>query len=90
MKTPNMLYRSPGPLVFEGVSCETTVVDEDDVEAALAEGWNRTWYGAEQDVKDRAAELAANEAEQARIAAELAAVGQGDGTDQAAGKKKSK
>lgn len=79
MKTPNMLYRSPGPENFEGVSCETVIVDEPDVEAKIAEGWNRTWHGAADDAAARtAAQLKANEEEQARIAAELkAAAGKG-------------
>ena len=74
MKNATMLYRSPGPLVFEGVSCETQIVEEDAVEAELAAGWNRTWHGAESNAKERdAAALSANEEAQARVAAELAA-----------------
>jgi hypothetical protein len=72
MKNATMLYKSPGPLVFEGVSCETVVVDEVEVDGKIAEGWNRTWHGAEQDAKDRVvSEIAANEAEQAKVAKQL-------------------
>lgn len=74
MKSPRMLYRCPGPEKFEGVACETTVVDEADVEAMRAEGWHFDWMQADAAQKEAlAAQIAANEAEQARIAAELAA-----------------
>lgn len=76
MKTPNMLYRCPGPETFEGVACETTVVDEDEVEAKLAEGWHRDWVQAGQVAQEAAAQLQANEEEQKRIAEELAKAGQ--------------
>lgn len=73
MKNPNMLYRSPGPENFEGVSCETTIVEDTDVDAALADGWSLNWIEAGEAAKARDAEaLKANEAEQARIEAELA------------------
>lgn len=76
MKNANMLYRCPGAECFEGVSCETVIVDEDEVEAMLAEGWSRDWIRAGEVAKDAAAaQLAANEAEQARIAADLKAAG---------------
>jgi hypothetical protein len=73
MNNPTMLYRCPGPETFEGVACETTVVDEPDVDAMLADGWSRDWIAADAVHKEAAAKLAANEEEQARIAAELAA-----------------
>ena len=65
MKSPTMLYRCPGPLEFEGVACETTIVDEPDVEAALADGWHRNWIEA------GAARLATNEAELAEVEKKL-------------------
>jgi hypothetical protein len=46
MKNPRMLYRCPGPQVYEGVACETTIVDESEVEAAQAEGWCFDWMQA--------------------------------------------
>lgn len=74
MNNPTMLYRSPGSESFEGVSCETSIVEDTDVDAALAEGWSRNWIEAGEAAKARAeAALKANEEEQARIAAELAA-----------------
>lgn len=79
MQEPNMLYRCPGPEVFEGVSCETTIVDADEVEAKLADGWHRIWTDADAAHKEALAKLAENEAEQARIAAELAGAPGGTG-----------
>lgn len=79
MKYATMLYRSPGPHTFEGVSCETTIVDEPDVQAMLADGWHRNWIEAAQ--ATTAAQLQVNEEEQQRIAAQLAGAGQGDGAD---------
>lgn len=74
MDNPHMLYRCPGPEKFEGVACETTVVDEADIDAHLADGWHRDWIAADAGHKEAvAAQIAANEAEQERIAAELAA-----------------
>lgn len=67
MKNPHMLYRCPGPEKFEGVACETTTVEAEDVEAHLADGWHRDWIAAAQ------AQIAANEAEQARIEQKLTA-----------------
>jgi hypothetical protein len=61
------------PEVYEGVPCETIVVDEPEVEAHLAEGWSRNWIEAGEVVKDAAAKLAANEAELAENEAKLAA-----------------
>lgn len=73
VKYATMIYRCPGPEVFEGVACETAIVEAEDVEAKLAEGWSRNWVLADKVAKDAAAaQLAANEAEQKRIAAELA------------------
>lgn len=72
MNNGTMLYRSPGPEVFEGIPCETTIVEAEDVEGKLAEGWHRCWPEAGAAAQETAAKLAANEAEQARIAAELA------------------
>lgn len=76
MNNPHMLYRCPGPEMFEGVRCETTVVEPEAIAEHLDAGWHRDWMAADAAHKDAAAQLAANEAEQARIAAELAAAGQ--------------
>lgn len=72
MQSPTMLYRCPGPETFEGVSCETTIVDEADVAAHLADGWCRNWIEAGEAVK---AKLQANEAEQVEVAQKLKAAG---------------
>lgn len=73
MKNATMLYRSPGPEVYEGVPCETIVVDEPEVEGYLAEGWHRNWIEAGQAMRDAAAKLAANEQQLAENEAKLAA-----------------
>jgi hypothetical protein len=76
MKSANMLYRCPGAETFEGVSCETLIVDEHEVDEHLAAGWSRNWIEADEVAKAAAAEqLQANEAEQARIAEELKTAG---------------
>lgn len=67
-----MLYKSPGEHTFEGVSCDYVIVDEAEVESKLAEGWNLTWHGADQDAKDRdAAKLAENEKALAKVEQQL-------------------
>jgi hypothetical protein len=73
MQEPTMLYRCPGHEVFEGVSCETTVVDAHEVEDKLAEGWHRDWIAAGAAHQGDAEKLAANEAEQAEIEQKLEA-----------------
>lgn len=78
MKNATMLYRSPGPEVYEGVPCETVVVDEPEVDAHLAEGWSRNWIEAGEAVKEAAAKLAANEQQLAENEAKLAAAGADD------------
>lgn len=78
MNNATMLYRAPGPECFEGVACETTIVDEGDVEAHLADGWHRNWIEAGEVVKEAQAKLAANEQAQAEIEAKLAAASQTD------------
>lgn len=85
MENPTMLYRCPGSETFEGVSCETTIVDEAEVEAHLEEGWRRDWVQADEARKEVAAKLAANEAEQRRIEAELAKSDKGGKKDGDAG-----
>lgn len=75
MKAPTMLYRCPGAESFEGVACETTIVDETEVEAKLAEGWHMNWIEAGKAHQEAADKLQANEDEQAEIAKKLAAAG---------------
>ncbi|HEX7891468.1 MAG TPA: hypothetical protein VF522_19105 [Ramlibacter sp.] len=75
MNNPHMLYRCPGPETFEGVSCETTIVDEDQVEAAKAEGWHGNWMEADAARKEAAKQLVVNEAEQREIEKKLAEAG---------------
>jgi len=68
MNNPTMLYRCPGAQSFEGVSCETTIVDELDVPSALADGWHRNWVEAGRTVVAR---LAENEQQQEAVAQKL-------------------
>lgn len=76
MQSPTMLYRCPGPETFEGVSCETTIVDEADVAAHFAAGWSRNWIEADEAAKAKVGEkLKANETEQAEVAQQLKAAG---------------
>lgn len=70
MNAPTMLYRCPGAQSFEGVSCETAVVDESEVQAKLAEGWHRDWMQADQ--AHKAQRLQANEKELAEVGEKLA------------------
>jgi hypothetical protein len=80
MKNPTMVYRCPGQHVTDGIAYDYTIVDEDEVEAKLAEGWHRDWNAA--DAARRAAEeqLAENEAKLEEVEAKLAdAGGAGDG-----------
>lgn len=42
MKNPTMLYKSPGPHDIHGGKFDTLVVDADDVDGALADGWHLT------------------------------------------------
>lgn len=68
-----MLYKSPGKEAIWGVSVDWLVVDESDVEATLAEGWNLTVHGAGDDAKARdEAALKANERELAEVNKKLA------------------
>jgi hypothetical protein len=46
MNNPTMLYRCPGTEVFEGVRCETLIVEAEEVESAKAEGWCSNWIEA--------------------------------------------
>jgi regulator of protease activity HflC (stomatin/prohibitin superfamily) len=74
MQNATMLYRSPGSETIWGVSVDTLIVDASEVPEKLAAGWHLSVHDADQAEKDRlAAQLKANEDEQARIAAELAA-----------------
>jgi hypothetical protein len=66
-----MLYRCPGPHTFEGVACETTVVDAGEVDGKMAEGWHRNWMEASSAYDGLQDKLQANEAEQADIARKL-------------------
>lgn len=63
MKNPTMLYRCPGPHITDGIAYEYTIVDEDRVEATLAEGWHRNWADADTALKGAAEKLAENERE---------------------------
>jgi hypothetical protein len=42
MKNATMLYKCPGPHEIHGGQFDHTIVDEDDVEQALADGWHLT------------------------------------------------
>ncbi|HET8744309.1 MAG TPA: hypothetical protein VFM98_01800 [Ramlibacter sp.] len=54
MKNPHMLYRCPGPEVFEGVQCETVIVEAEEVEAMHAQGWRRDWMQAKAAMQEAA------------------------------------
>lgn len=74
-----MLYRAPGPHECDGYRFDFIVVPDAQVEAKLADGWHRSYVDACDTAKgDAAKKLEENEAEQRRIAAELAAAGQDD------------
>lgn len=65
-----MLYKCPGPHEIHGGQYDYTIVDEDQVEAALAEGWKLTTPEAKQDHLDR---LAAEAAEREKAVEDAAA-----------------
>ena len=68
-----MLFKAPGPCVWEGMEYEYIVVPAADVEAKLAEGWFLTVPEAAAAVRtDTETKLKANQAEQDEIAAKLA------------------
>jgi hypothetical protein len=73
---PTMLYKCPGPHQIHGGQFDYTVVEEEDVAQAQADGWNLTTPGAKQDFEDRkaaaqaAAELQAEKDAQAVLADE--------------------
>lgn len=72
MNNPTMLYRCPGSEEFEGVKCETTVVDEADVAAHKEAGWHSDWMQADAAYrKTIAGAVKANEAEMADIEKKL-------------------
>jgi hypothetical protein len=79
MKSATMLYRCPGPETFEGVSCETTIVDEYEVEEHVAAGWSRNWIEADELAKAATSEkLLTNETEQKQIEQQLQDAGAGE------------
>lgn len=69
MNAPTMLYRCPGPHKTDGISYDYTIVEAEDVEATLAQGWHRDWVAA--DTARTEAQIAANEAEQKAIEQQL-------------------
>lgn len=71
MNNATMMYRCPGAECIWGVSVDTLVVDEADVEAKKAEGWHLTVPEADEAAKAAVGKVAANEAEQAVIEAKL-------------------
>jgi len=58
MNNGHMLYRCPGSQEFEGVKCETTIVEAEDVEAAKAEGWHVNWIDADRAQQGQGANVA--------------------------------
>lgn len=42
MKNAHMVFRHPGPHLVDGISYEYLIVEEEDVEAKVAEGWARS------------------------------------------------
>lgn len=76
MKNPTMLYKSPGAHSTDGVSYDYTIVDADEVEAKLAEGWSGHYLEAAERAKGAdAAQLNANEQELAQVEQQLQAAG---------------
>lgn len=67
MKNATMLYRCPGPHSTDGIAYDYTVVDGDEVEAKLAEGWHRNWHDADAALKGAAERPAENEQELAEV-----------------------
>jgi len=65
-----MLYKFPGPHEIHGGLYDYTIVEEDQIEAALADGWSLTTPEAKQAHQDR---LDAAQAERERLADEAAA-----------------
>ena len=73
-----MLFKCPGPHVWEGMAHDYVVVPDAEIEAKLAEGWHLTVQAADAVHKDSVEQhLAENEAEQADIAAKLESAGEG-------------
>lgn len=76
MQNATMLYRCPGPHKTDGISYDYTVVDQADVDTALAGGWHRNWIDADQALKGAAEKLAQNEREIAAADTKLQAAGE--------------
>ncbi|NVO06790.1 MAG: hypothetical protein HXX19_13055 [Rhodoferax sp.] len=74
MKNATMLYKCPGPHDIHGGKFDYTIVDEDDIAAAQADGWYLTTpeakdaYQAAQDAEAAAAAAAKQAAEDAKEA----------------------
>lgn len=62
-----MLYKCPGPYAIHGGQFDYTIVEDDQIQQAIADGWSLTTPEA------KSAYLAAREAEAARIEAEAEA-----------------
>lgn len=72
---PTMLYKCPGPHDIHGGQYDYTIVEDDQIEAKLAEGWKLTTPEAKQANQDL---LDAQAAERERLAEEAAAKAMAD------------
>jgi len=66
---PTMLYKCPGPHAIHGGQFDYTIVEDDQIDASLADGWKLTTPEAKQAHDDA---LAAQAAERERLAEEAA------------------
>lgn len=74
MKTPTMLYKHPGQHEIHGSHFDTTIVDEDEIEDAMAKGWHLTTpdaLAAAQAEEDEEEDRPASHVELKQKAAEL-------------------
>lgn len=72
MKEPTMLYRCPGEHRTDGIDYAYTIVDADQVDAALAEGWHRTIAEAADTQAALVQKIQANESELQEVERKLA------------------
>jgi hypothetical protein len=66
-----MLYKAPGPHEIHGGQMDYTIVEDDQIEAALAEGWHLTTPEAKQAHQAKLEAEQAVQAERARQAADV-------------------
>ena len=69
MKTPTMVYKHPGIHAIHGDKFDYKIVDEDDIDSALADGWFLTTTEAKEASVKPAVEIPAEE--QTTLAAQV-------------------